>query len=54
MVFARHSFANCLKKKVIATDIISEFLGNQNMAVTQAYLKELDSSVLDEAVEMML
>ncbi|MDT0690404.1 site-specific integrase [Salegentibacter sp. F188] len=51
---ARHSFANCLKQKGIATDIISESLGHQNLAVTQAYLKELDSAVLDEAVEILL
>ena len=51
---ARHSFANCLKQKGIATDIISESLGHQNMAVTQAYLKELDSSILDEAVELLI
>ena len=51
---ARHSFANCLKQKGIATDIISESLGHQNLAVTQAYLKELDSSILDEAVELLI
>jgi integrase len=51
---ARHSFANCLKQKGIATDIISESLGHQNLAVTQAYLKELDSSILDEAVELLV
>ncbi len=51
---ARHSFANCMKQKGVATDIISESLGHQNMAVTQAYLKELDSSVLDEAVELLV
>ncbi|MDT0687678.1 site-specific integrase [Autumnicola psychrophila] len=51
---ARHSFANCMKQKGVATDIISESLGHQNMAVTQAYLKELDSSVLDDAVETLL
>ena len=51
---ARHSFANCLKQKGVATDIISESLGHQNLAVTQAYLKELDSSVLDEASALLL
>jgi integrase len=51
---ARHSFANCLKQKGVATDIISESLGHQNLIVTQAYLKELDNSVLDEAVEILL
>ncbi len=51
---ARHSYANCLKQKGVATDIISESLGHQNLAVTQAYLKELDSSVLDEASALLL
>lgn len=51
---ARHSFANCLKQKGVATDVISESMGHQNLAVTQAYLKELDSSVLDEAAELLI
>ncbi len=51
---ARHSFANCLKQKGVATDVISESLGHQNLEVTQAYLKELDSSILDEASELLL
>lgn len=51
---ARHSFANCLKQKGVATDVISESLGHKNLEVTQAYLKELDSSILDEASELLL
>jgi site-specific recombinase XerD len=51
---ARHSFANCLNQNGVATDVISETLGLQNIAITQAYLKELDSSVLDEACELLL
>ncbi|MGB5370239.1 MAG: site-specific integrase [Flavobacteriaceae bacterium] len=51
---ARHSFANCLKQKGVATDIISESMGHQNLTITQAYLKELDSTVLDEASELLL
>ncbi len=51
---ARHSFANCLKQKGVATDVISESLGHQNMAITQAYLKELDTSVVDKAIEVLL
>jgi len=51
---ARHSFANCLKQKGVATDIISESLGHQNLAITQVYLKELDNSLLDEAAELLL
>lgn len=51
---ARHSFATNLKQKGISTDIISEAMGHQNVAITQAYLKELENSVIDEAVEKLL
>lgn len=51
---ARHSFANSLKQMGVATDVISESLGHQNLTITQAYLKELDSSVLDAASELLL
>lgn len=51
---ARHSFANYLKQKGVATDIISESMGHQNLAVTQAYLKDLDTAVIEEAAEMLL
>jgi len=50
---ARHSFANCLKQKGVATDVISESLGHQNMSITQAYLKKLDTSVVDNAIEVL-
>jgi integrase/recombinase XerD len=29
-------------------------MGHQNIAVTQAYLKELDNSLIDEAMEVLL
>lgn len=51
---ARNSFVNCLKQKGVATEIISESLGHQNLAVTQTYLKALDSAVLDGASELLL
>ncbi|MCM4150002.1 site-specific integrase [Arenibacter sp. N53] len=51
---ARHSFANCLKQKGVATDVISESLGHQNLGVTQAYLKELDTDIVDKALEVLL
>ncbi|WP_185969003.1 site-specific integrase [Carboxylicivirga sp. M1479] len=51
---ARHSYANCLKQKGVATDIISESMGHQNIAITQAYLKELDNSLVDDAMEVLL
>ncbi|WP_417443265.1 site-specific integrase [Joostella sp.] len=51
---ARHSYANCLKEKGVSTDIISESMGHQDLATTKAYLKELDSSLLDQASELLL
>ena len=51
---ARHSFATNLKEKGVATDIISEAMGHQNLAVTQAYLKEIENSVIDDAMENLL
>jgi site-specific recombinase XerD len=51
---ARHSFANCLKQKGVATDIISESMGHKNLTITQTYLKELDNSVLDNAIEILV
>ncbi len=51
---ARHSFANCLKQKGVATDVISESLGHQNLTITQAYLKELDGSLIDEATRLLM
>ncbi|MEY8022123.1 phage integrase SAM-like domain-containing protein [Muriicola sp. SD30] len=51
---ARHSFANCLKQKGVATDVISESLGHQNLGVTQAYLKELDTEIVNKALEVLL
>ena len=51
---ARHSFATNLKQKGVSTDIISEAMGHQNIAITQAYLKDLENSVIDEAVEALL
>tara|TARA_R110000765_G_scaffold72256_5_gene140342 strand:- start:842 stop:2050 length:1209 start_codon:yes stop_codon:yes gene_type:complete len=51
---ARHSFANCLKQKGVATDVIGESLGHKDLTTTQVYLKELGSSVLDEAAALLL
>lgn len=51
---ARHSFANCLKQKGVATDVIGESLGHKDITTTQVYLKELGSSVLDEAAALLL
>ncbi len=49
-----YSFENCLKQKGVGTDIISESMGHQDVNTTKAYLKELDSSVIDDACELLL
>jgi site-specific recombinase XerD len=51
---ARHSFATHLKQKNIATDIISEALGHQNIKVTQTYLKRFGNEVTDNALETLI
>ncbi|WP_313807713.1 site-specific integrase [Flavobacterium sp.] len=51
---ARHSFATNLKQKGVSTDIISEALGHQNLTITQAYLKELENDVIDDALEKLI
>ena len=51
---ARHSFATNLKQKGVSTDVISEAMGHQNIAITQTYLKELENSVIDDAVDKLL
>ncbi len=48
------NFKQLLKQKGVATDIISESMGHQNIAITQAYLKELGNSLVDEAMEVLL
>jgi len=50
---ARHSYANCLKQKGVATDVIGESLGHANINVTQVYLKELGNEIVDDAVEVL-
>lgn len=51
---ARHSFATILKQKGVATDIISESMGHKNLTITQAYLKELENDIVDDAMEQLI
>jgi integrase/recombinase XerD len=50
---ARHSFASNLKDMGVATDIISEALGHQNINITQSYLKRLNNEVIENAMDKM-
>lgn len=51
---ARHSFANCLRQKGVATDVIGESLGHKDLNTTRVYLKDLGSTVLDDAAALLL
>ena len=51
---ARHSFATNLKQKGVSTDIISEAMGHQNVSITQSYLRDLEASVIEDAVNKLL
>ena len=45
---ARHSFATILKQLGTSTDAISELMGHTDVLTTMTYLKEFDSSLLDQ------
>lgn len=51
---ARHSFATNLKQIGISTEIISQSMGHQNVAVTTAYLKDFDNDVIDKSIRRLL
>lgn len=51
---ARHSFATNLKQLGVSTDVISQSMGHQNIAITSAYLKDFENNVIDDANEKLL
>ena len=51
---ARHSFATNLKQLGVSTDVISQSMGHQNIAITSAYLKDFANDVIDDANERLL
>lgn len=50
---ARHTSATTLKRNGVATDVISEALGHSDTQVTQYYLKNFDTEVLDLAMNSL-
>ncbi|TXD47777.1 site-specific integrase [Polaribacter sp. IC073] len=50
----RHSFATNLKFAGISTDLIGSSMGHANVSITQAYLKEFDDEVIDDAMSKLL
>ena len=51
---ARHSFATNLKQLGTSTEIISQTMGHQNVAITSAYLKDFDNDVIDKSIRRLL
>ncbi|APA64249.1 site-specific integrase [Maribacter sp. 1_2014MBL_MicDiv] len=51
---ARHSFANCLVQSGTSIDIVSQSMGHSSVLVTKAYVKNLGSTILDDACESLL
>jgi integrase len=51
---ARHSYATNLKQLGVSTDLISQSMGHQNIAITSAYLKDFEDVVIDDANEKLL
>lgn len=51
---ARHSYATIMKRKGIATGLISESLGHSTEKTTQIYLDSFENEVLDEANKAIL
>jgi len=50
----RHSFATNLKFAGISTDLIGESMGHHDVSVTNAYLKEFEDDVIDDAMAKLL
>ena len=42
-----------MKNLGVSTDIISESMGHSDVSVTNAYLKEFDNQVIDDAHERL-
>ena len=54
MYVSRHSWASIAYSKHIPLSVISGGMGHGNEATTQIYLASLDSSVIDNANELIL
>lgn len=49
----RHSFATNMKQAGVSTDIISQALGHNNIEITQAYLKDFENEIIDDAMRKL-
>lgn len=51
---SRHSWASIAKYKKISINIISDALGHDSIVTTQTYLDQIDSSIIDQANDLVL
>ena len=51
---ARHSYGTTLKLSGVPTAVISQAMGHKNVNVTEIYLKQFDTSVIDDADRFLL
>ncbi len=50
----RHTWATAAKLKNVPVNVISDALGHDSIATTQIYLATIDSSIIDEANELVI
>lgn len=50
----RHTWATVAKSKNIPVNVISDALGHDSVSTTQIYLASIDSSVIDNANELVV
>lgn len=50
----RHTWATIAKSKNIPVNVISDALGHDSVVTTQIYLASIDSSIIDDANELVV
>lgn len=51
---ARHTWATIAKSKNVPVNVISDALGHDSVTTTQIYLASIDSSIIDNANELVV
>ena len=51
---SRHAWATIAKSKNVPVNVISDALGHDSLSTTQIYLASIDSSIIDDANELVV
>ncbi|WP_373195229.1 tyrosine-type recombinase/integrase [Phocaeicola vulgatus] len=51
---SRHTWATIAKSKNVPVNVISDALGHDSVTTTQIYLASIDSSIIDNANELVV